>query len=180
MKRTVTDYFDGFNELFDIAVRAGEAQELMRRSTDRRGSLYRALVNEFLPPIERRDILDMINALHGLNVAAAELKSVRTLYPDTGAGQKEAAKRSSDMLNLTGRAVRELRNFKKPSKLLELANNIHREYCSAVPELDRLTDTGTDRERLSRERELRDKTGKICAACERIACCAEQIVANNV
>ncbi|MCR4614831.1 MAG: hypothetical protein K5756_01595 [Clostridiales bacterium] len=182
MKRGTVDYFDGFTELFDVAVRINQAKnvtvevpELLLLSADRRGSFYKALINEFLPPIERGDILDMINGLHGLNLAAAELEIFRA-----GQTYDKYEKYKSDMLALTGRAVRELKNFKKPSRLLEYENNIHREYCSLVCKFAGEKHTKTNRDILFRERELREKTKKFCCACERIACLGEQIVSNNV
>ena len=189
MKRTATDYFDGFIELFDIAVSTDktaeenvltEAPELLRRSADKRSSLYKALADEFLPPIEREDILDMINALHGLNAAAAELKIARTLCPGAESRCGECMKRRTDMLMLTGKTVRELRSFKKPTRLLDYAKKIHTEYCAAVPQLAGEECAGADNRNFLQKKAICEKTGNFCAACERIACCAEQIAANNV
>lgn len=200
-----TDYFKLFTEQSAYCVQAAEilkaflsdfdafrmfeTVEKMHRveheADEVRKTLTQALFKEFLPPIEREDIIALANELD--NVTDAVEDTLRQLYmfnidavlPDAVA-LSDVALESCRALH---RAVTEFRNFKKPEKLQNCfreVNDLEEKSDVLYTEAMRTLYCGTnDPRQILRWTQIYGNLENCCDACEHASDVMETVLFKN-
>ncbi len=195
MKNRSIDYFDGFIRMFEFADSAGRLQrelynadlngysaaiqKILRSACDEKRKIYGALSHEFLPPIERGSIFDMVYSLYSLTVSTSRAGYCLCTAGDKIAQKLETAEHLLTMTEATGKTVRELRNYKRSASLPECADRVHELYTLLLPLYARDVDRLRNNPREYLLMNACDALREACNTCENTAHCVERLISEN-
>jgi hypothetical protein len=148
-------------------------------------TMMHCLVKEFLPPLEREDIMELCNRIDDVTDCIEDVLlrlymfNITSLRPDAAAFADVITKCCSALESMT----RELSNFKKSTSLREKVIEINhleeegdRLYTQAMR---RLYTEETDAITIGAWTELYNRLEKCCDSCESVADVVERVVLKN-
>ena len=204
-KKTSYSYFAFFCEMIDCACQASTALNNMfsdfqsknlRQEADviheiehaadlKKHDMMSQLLREFLPPIDREDIVNISHVLDEIVdlieevVLSLYMNDIQKCRPDVQPMVALIVKQCEELQKL----MAEFENYKKSDKLLEsiiVINTLEEEgdrlYIEAMRNLKR---GGTDAVELIAWKEIYSSLEDCCDACEKVADAVEEVVMKN-